>query len=82
MTDYLVFRNHFDRPSNGQLYFAVIRLRLWLSDEYNGKEEKRDSDKKLLAHLAIPHIVWNEAWWRRLRELSKTPLFRSVRRYI
>ena len=82
MADYLVFRRQFDRPSNGQLYFAIIRLLHWLTDEYNSMEEKLVSDKKLLLHLAIPCIVWNEAWWRQLRELSKTPLFRSVRRYI
>ena len=82
MTDYLYFRQAIEKMKGGQLLFAVLRLREGLSWDFNVLEKKGPFDILLTKHIQIQHLYWDEAWWRKLREYSKTPLFRNVRKYI
>ena len=82
MTDFLYFRQSIEKITGGQLLFAVLRLREEINREFNALEKKGPLDILLAKHIKVPHLLWGEAWWRKLRNYSKTPLFRSVRKYI
>lgn len=82
MTDFLYFRQAVGKMKGGQLLFAVLRLREGIACEFNALEKKGPIDILLVKHIQTQHLYWNEAWWRQLREYSKTPLFRAIRKYI
>jgi hypothetical protein len=82
MTDFLYFRQAVGKMKGGQLLFAILRLREGLAWDFKALEKKGPFDILLAKHIQIQHFYWDEAWWCQLRDYSKTPLFRTVRKYI
>ena len=75
MASFLYFRSQFNKISESERLFLMLRLRQWLLYEYT---KKHSLDGPLIKHMTVSHCLWNEFWWRRLRELSKAPAFVSM----
>ena len=82
MTDFLYFRQFIGKINGGELLFAVLRLREGLIWEFNTLNKIGPLDVLLAKHIVIQHLLWDEAWWRKLRNYSKAPLFKTFRKYI
>lgn len=76
MSAYLSFRSQFAKIGDSERLFLMQRVRHWLNFEY---VKKNELDIRFIKHLNVSHCLWDEFWWRRLREYSKTPAFAALK---
>ena len=83
MSAFLYFRSMCTKLRSSELMFLMLRIKQFLYHEYVVNPLTIDEDTRLMKHITVPNVLWNEAWWRQMRIYSKNPLFALViRKYL
>jgi len=83
MAAFLYFQNQYNRLTAVEKLFTVQRLNYFLLNEYQALEKRDTLNTALIEHIRINHLLWDQQWWIKMREISKASLFyKLVRNYL
>ena len=81
-TAFLKLQSQFEKFNDTDKYIIMNKLNHLITEDIREQRKPTALDISLHTHMNIPSTDMNMKWWRKLRELSKAPLFQRVMKYL